>query len=397
MGIDNLAQEKQNAAANQSVGQKIISGVKSVGQKASNAAANVRSSNAKANTYSTNTSALLKETDDAKYAQAVKDTPNRVAADNARKQQVNPTPAPSPTPKPADPSPQKQKMGSSMQGIGNVVGQIGGSPKQDASMTTDSTAASIKGAAPQMQAYDKYTQQAMGASPQEAMQKAQAAAAQTAQAQSDMAVRQAVKSGRTAGAMGGQAALAASEQAAGAYSQGMQQGTQQYFDTTKLGATIGSEMSNRLQSAGQTEAGLKTAAMGAEASKYAADKQAKAAKRASDQNMAGNVIGVLGGVASLFSDRNLKTDIKTDSMADGLDKIKSYTYRYKGGDKNEAGIMAQDLEKTKMAAAVVNTPRGKMVDTRRLSTMNTGALSEHEKRLKAIERAIKGLAEVKRG
>ena len=246
---------------------------------------------------------------------------------------------------------------------------------------------SATGAGDQMQSYDAYTKAAMGSSPAEAMQQAQAAAAQAAQTQSDQAIRQAVKAGKTAGAMGGQAALGAQGQAADAYSKGLESGTTQYYDLTKLGASLGSEMSNRLAGSEQLQAQKDIAKMQAKAA-------AAEGKKNRQQALLGNIIGGIGGIASLFSDRNLKEDIEPDNLTEGLDAIKGYLYRYKGNDRPEAGVMAQDLEKTKMAPAVVNTPEGKMVDTRRLSTMNTGALAEHEARLKRIEGLVKALGDI---
>ena len=236
---------------------------------------------------------------------------------------------------------------------------------------------STTGAGQQMTDYDAYTKAAMGASPAEAMQQAQAAARQTAQTQSDQAIAEAVKAGKTAGAMGGQAALGAQSQAATAYGEGLESGTQQYFDTTKLGASLGSEMSNRLATAEQTEAQKELAAA-------QLAEQAKSRK----QSLFGNIIGAVGGIASLFSDRDLKEDIAPDKLNEGLEKIRGYTYKYKGLPREEAGIIAQDLEETNMAPAVVETPKGKMIDTRRLTTMNTAALADQEGRLKAIEKLL---------
>lgn len=240
--------------------------------------------------------------------------------------------------------------------------------------------ASAYNALPQMQGYDAYTQAAMGASPAEAMKLAQAAAAQTAQTQADQAVAQAVKGARTAGAMPGQAALGATGQAANAYGQGLQAGQQQYFDLTKLGASLGSEMSGRLSRAEQTQAGIDAAKM-----------QAAAARAQQRQQMFGNIIGAVGGIASLFSDERLKEDIEPDPLTEGLEKIRGYSYKYKGNPREEAGIMAQDLEETNMAPAVMDTPEGKMIDTRRLTTMNTAALADQEGRLKAIEKLLEGI------
>lgn len=240
--------------------------------------------------------------------------------------------------------------------------------------------ASAYNALPQMQGYDAYTQAAMGASPAEAMRLASAASAPIAQEQADQAIAAAVKGARTAGAMPGQAALGATGQAAGAYGQGLQSGRQQYFDLTKLGASLGSEMSGRLSRAEQTQAGIDAAKM-----------QAAAAKAQQRQNMFGNIIGAVGGIASLFSDENLKEDIEPDPLTEGLEKIKGYSYKYKGLPREEAGVMAQDLEETNMAPAVMDTPEGKMIDTRRLTTMNTAALADQEGRLKAIEKLLEGI------
>jgi hypothetical protein len=101
-----------------------------------------------------------------------------------------------------------------------------------------------------------------------------------------------------------------------------------------------------------------------------------------------------GGIFSLWSDEELKEDIEEDDLTAGLESLKGYRYKYKGQPREEAGVMAQELERTNMAPAVVDTPEGKMVDTRRLTTMNTAALSEHEKRLKDIERLVQSLGNI---
>lgn len=240
------------------------------------------------------------------------------------------------------------------------------------------------GAKQQMQQYDQYTQAGMGANPAETMQKAQAAAAQTAQSQSDLAVQQAMKAARTGGAMQGQAALAGAGQAANAYGQAQQAGQQQYFDTTKLGATLGAGMSGRLA---QSEESKRNAQAAAAAN--------ATAQRGQNLGVLGSTIGMVGGIAGLFSDKNLKDDIKP-AKDNGLDKIGDYEYKYKDSPRQERGIIAQELEETSMAPAVMDTPDGKMIDTRRLTTMNTGALSGHEKRLKDIERLVKGLSGIKK-
>lgn len=263
---------------------------------------------------------------------------------------------------------------------------------QDAAMS--SFAAGAEGAAANRQAYDAATAAAMAGGPAAAMARQNEAAREEAQRQSDMAVQQSIKGAKTAGMMGGQAALAASGQAANAYGTGMAQGQQQYNQMLGLGAQLGESMAGRLFTAGQGQAGVGASQLAAESAKYAADQQAAADKAQRNQNLLGNIIGTVGGIASLFSDRRLKEDIRPARITDGIAKIKTYTYKYKGNNRPEIGGMAQDLEKTAMAPAVINTPEGKMVDTRRLSTMNTAALAEHEKRMQALEKMLKGMREM---
>lgn len=293
---------------------------------------------------------------------AEKDYSNREPRGRAARQ------ADAATPAPATPAPPAAPVSSSGSG----------------SLQRGPAQASATGALSQMQGYDAYTQAAMGANPAEAMRLASAASAPIAQEQADQAIAAAVKGARTAGAMPGQAALSATGQAAGAYGQGLESGRQQYFDLTKLGASLGSEMSGRLSRAEQTQAGLDTAKMAADAQKAAAKSQQK-------QGLFSNIIGAVGGIASLFSDENLKEEIEPDPLTEGLEKIKGYSYKYKGLPREEAGVMAQDLEETNMAPAVMDTPEGKMIDTRRLTTMNTAALADQEGRLKAIEKLLEGI------
>jgi len=127
-------------------------------------------------------------------------------------------------------------------------------------------------------------------------------------------------------------------------------------------------------------------------------------RRGQDLGLVSQGIGAAGGVfgALAMSDRNQKTDIKQEKMTKGLDSLRSFSYKYKKGPayeggRKEAGVMAQDLEKTAMKPAVVQTPIGKMIDTKKLATMNTGALSEHENRLKAVEKALSYLGTMKKG
>lgn len=54
-------------------------------------------------------------------------------------------------------------------------------------------------------------------------------------------------------------------------------------------------------------------------------------------------IGAAGGIGAFFSDRRLKTDIKKVGKTNA--GLPIYTYKYKGDDKTQMGVMAQDVEK----------------------------------------------------
>jgi cytochrome c2 len=72
---------------------------------------------------------------------------------------------------------------------------------------------------------------------------------------------------------------------------------------------------------------------------YQMDMQAKAAR----DKMIGDMIGTIGSAAFAASDRRLKTDIQRVGTTDG--GLPIYTYRYKGEDAMQMGVMAQDVEK----------------------------------------------------
>lgn len=92
-----------------------------------------------------------------------------------------------------------------------------------------------------------------------------------------------------------------------------------------------------------------------------------------------------------MSDRRAKTDVKTaDADADALvDGLKAYTWRYKDerhGTGRQIGIMAQDLERSKLGKqAVIDTPDGKIVHGAKLATALAAGLASMNKRMKKLE------------
>jgi hypothetical protein len=74
----------------------------------------------------------------------------------------------------------------------------------------------------------------------------------------------------------------------------------------------------------------------------AATQQNRATYSAGMMNMIGNVAGAATG-AFIASDRRLKTDIEKVGKTDA--GLPIYTYKYKGDNKTQMGVMAQDVEK----------------------------------------------------
>ena len=112
----------------------------------------------------------------------------------------------------------------------------------------------------------------------------------------------------------------------------------------------------------------------------------------------------LGGLAEaapaiigMFSDKNLKTNIKDassdPSVKEFLDALSSSTYEYKDKNMGEGkymGPMAQDLEKTELGAdMVIDTPDGKMVDYGRGAPAYLGIAGMLNDRLDGIEEQMK--------
>jgi hypothetical protein len=81
-----------------------------------------------------------------------------------------------------------------------------------------------------------------------------------------------------------------------------------------------------------------------------------------------------------------------------LRPAQGYSYEYKdprapgAAPGRQVGPMAQDLEHTAAAAAVHDTPHGKVVDTPRLTMVNTAALSEQQRKTQELERQLAALS-----
>lgn len=96
------------------------------------------------------------------------------------------------------------------------------------------------------------------------------------------------------------------------------------------------------------------------------------------------------GGAAVASDERLKKNIRDGSFAAGmaLGALRPVTFDYRDprhGQGQQFGVTAQDLERSPLADAVVNTPQGKMVDPGKLSTGIAAILPTIDDRIKRLE------------
>jgi hypothetical protein len=211
--------------------------------------------------------------------------------------------------------------------------------------------------------------------PAKAMQFAQGQAKEQAARDTDAASRQAIKAARTAGINPAQAALIAGQKTSDVYGQAMnsaqQQALQQYnqsIQAQQQAASLTGGMQNQLL---PNAVGLKQS----EAANALA--QAQMGQQAGQNNMDfwGRILGGFAplGAGLLASDERVKDNVKTVS------------YTYKGSNRPEMGVLAQDLEKTPLSTSVVEGPGGvKMIDTKRLTTQNTAMIADLARKVDKI-------------
>jgi len=97
---------------------------------------------------------------------------------------------------------------------------------------------------------------------------------------------------------------------------------------------------------------------------------------------------------ALFSDENMKKNVKKADLQDLAEKIKAVKFEYKQPngesyqDGTVTGVMAQDLEKSKLGKSMVteNGKGQKMVDLKKAVPVTMAAVSEIMKRLNKLEK-----------
>ncbi len=213
-----------------------------------------------------------------------------------------------------------------------------------------------------------------GLQQQQGMQQAMAASARPGNAA--MAARTGMQqAGRNSSAMAGQqaaAGLAERQQA-----------------TSQLGGMIGQA---RQQDLGAALGGYGTATQG-----YGAIEDQRGQRFTGMTQTPTSVEGQMGFLedmwgAAAMSDRRLKTDV-ADGGADAdelISKLKPVRFKYKdarnGGAGDHLGIMAQDLESSKLGRqAVVETSRGKAVHGAKAATLALSSVARLGERLAALE------------
>ena len=119
-------------------------------------------------------------------------------------------------------------------------------------------------------------------------------------------------------------------------------------------------------------------------------------QQAGSSQTSGSISGLTNIVGALIaSDETKKKNIKSSrhDLEKVFAKVKPYRFNYKEGngqdDKDHLGVMAQDLEKTSLKGAVMDTPEGKKVDTGQLTMGNTAMIGELNEKLDKIMKYVK--------
>lgn len=153
----------------------------------------------------------------------------------------------------------------------------------------------------------------------------------------------------------------------------------------------------RLQQMGMNDAAI-AQTLGQMYGISAAEMQARLAQEAAYMGQEGilpsllQVGGAMGQAAVMASDARLKTDIddgreKVDEFLDALDPV-TFEYRNPGvdGEGSFAGILAQDAEQSEIGREfVMDTPRGKMLDNRKVISALLASVARLNQRIRELE------------
>lgn len=133
-------------------------------------------------------------------------------------------------------------------------------------------------------------------------------------------------------------------------------------------AQVGQTFGNSLRQAGMVDsfnvnmaASNRNAILNNNAALQAASMQAGAMQNAGMMNMIGGIGQGALGAAGMFalSDKREKTEIKPLGKSGSILGLKTYSYKYKGDDKERIGVMAQDVQKVLPEAVAEVNYKGK--------------------------------------
>ena len=118
--------------------------------------------------------------------------------------------------------------------------------------------------------------------------------------------------------------------------------------------------------------------------------QQAAGQAAATKDLIGNIASTAGAI---FSDKDMKKQIKPAKLEDLMMKINASKFKYKqpNGESYQKGsvdgIMAQDLEKSELGNEMVSdSSMGKQVDIKKAVPVTMAAVSEIMKRIKKLEK-----------
>lgn len=206
------------------------------------------------------------------------------------------------------------------------------------------------------------------------------------------------------GALGQQGSLAQQQGAANlANLAQQQQAIQAGAGMAQAGAGMATQMGQEQMKGQQfamqnllAQAGLDQQAMqnllqqqGLDVQRYGIDKGVQTGQAQAGAGALGGILSAIGPLLGLLvSDEDAKIVSKdpVDALGSVIKNIGGHAYRYKQGrgqdpTKDHYGPMAQEIEKTPLKDAVVNTPNGKMVNTSRLALGNTSLIAELGKKV----------------
>lgn len=202
--------------------------------------------------------------------------------------------------------------------------------------------------------------------------------------------RNAAGVGLSGAGQGQQAASQDQWNAMGALSGALGQGRQQ-----DLGLMGTQQQNNQFNAQAQNERyGQNLNALSANDAQRMQAQQAAMGSTLGQQGLLGGLIsagGQLGGAAILHSDENLKTGITDarDDIDDMLSRLQAKSYEYKDqkhGAGRRAGIMAQDLERSKIGKMIVfEAPDGKALDQNKTISALLASAARLDERLRKVE------------